>query len=277
MSGTISDTIFQKFCALSQKVQKIQSRVEKEEVTPLKRIQLHKKLEKLQENFEDLRDSAASTEKQAKQLFSQFEEMESQIITLYRKVEEGFENFEISLISKEAIDLSQSLATGKMLGVAKKINELRHNVHFLFKHRRPSLKNRKIIQLALKLTDHADAIVQKTAKVPKQHLELIQFLRNLLKEATHIAEEMEDPNEGELMMELYEIAEMLYHKKKEKEGRLRLSLIRGKLSRAQNARLDQAMHEPKELIKILLEIANGDPCVEWQQKSSNVIHILQPA
>lgn len=277
MSGQISDTIFQKFCTLSQKVQKIQAQVEKEEVTPLKRVHLHKTLEKLQDNFEDLRQSASNTEKQAKLLFAQFEEMESQIITLYRKVEEGFEKFEISLISKEAIDLSQSLATGKMLGIAKKINELRHNVHFLFKHRQPSLKNRKIIQLALKLTDHADAILQKTDKVPKQHMQLIQCLKALLKEAADEAEGIVDPTEGELMMELYEIAEMLYHRKKEKEGRLRLNLIRGRLSASQNARLDQAISEPKELIKILLEIANGDPCIEWQQKSANVIHILQPA
>ncbi|NGX48232.1 MAG: hypothetical protein K1000chlam3_01622 [Chlamydiae bacterium] len=273
MSNNIPDNIFQKFCLLSQKVQKLENQVENERVSPSMRVQMHKQLESLQGSIETLRRNALDAQRQAKQLFMQFEEMENQIISLYRKVEEGFENFEISLITKEAFDLTQSLTKGKMIEIAKKVNELRYNVHFLFKHRRPSMQHRKIVHLALKLSDQADEILQSAGAVSKKNLQLIQLLKVLLKEAVARADSLEDPDQAELAMDLFEIAELFYHKKK-KEGFLRLQLIRSLLSPAQQARLDAASDYPKEMVKILLEIADGDPCVEWEEKKTAVIYNL---
>lgn len=276
MSDLTSNSIFQKFCSISQQVQHVQSLIEQEEINPSTRIQYHKALETLQDDFEALKEKASSTELHAKSMLAQFKELGSQIITLYRKIEEGFEKYEISLISKEAIDLSQSLATGKMLGIAKKIDALKHNVQHFYKHRRPSLKNRKIIHLALKLTNHIDEAVQSRGIISKEHLQFIQRLKMLLKEAIFQAEEVIDPSEAELMMELYEIADLM-HYKKEKEGLAWLNLIRSRLTPAQNARLQEAENDPQELAKILLEIASGNPCMEWTAKAENIIPLIQPA
>ena len=274
MPNIISDNIFQNFCKLSQKVQKLEGQVQEETVTQKKRVQMHKELESLQKTMHTLRDNAAHAQRGARQLFSQIEEMESQIISLCRKVEERFEDFEISLISKEAIDLSQSLTTGKMEEIASQVHELRHNVLFLFKHRRPSLQHRKIIHLALKLTDYADEILQTSKAASKVHLQLILHLKMLLMQAVFQTDTFVDPEEAELAMELYEIADLVHHKR-EKEGYVRLNLIRCRLTSGQRARLDAAMNVPKEMMKILLEIADGDPCSEWEEKKPAVIHVLQ--
>jgi|GEM_PF-3337273 len=274
MSHTLSDNIFQNFCALSQKVQKLENKVKYDPVTNEKRAELHKALDNLQGSVEKLRQNAVDTQNRATQLFSQFEEMESQIISLYRKVEEGFEDYEISLITEEAFELTQSLSSGKMANVAKKVNELKSNVLFLFKHRRPSMQHRKIVHLALKLTDYASEMMQSPGMLTKKNLQLIQLLKTLLREAVLKADQMEEPGEALLSMDLYEIAELLYQKKV-KEGRLRLNLIFSQLSKAQQARLREASDYPREMVKILLEIADGDPCIQWQNKEPSVIHMLQ--
>ena len=96
----------------------------------------------------------------------------------------------------------------------------------------------------------------------------------LLKEAVARADSLEDPDQAELSMDLYEIAELFYHKR-EKKGRLRLQLILSRLSPAQQARLASASDYPREMVKILLEIADGDPCIEWAEKKSAGIYDLQ--
>ncbi|MDN3506543.1 MAG: hypothetical protein P0S96_04875 [Simkaniaceae bacterium] len=274
MSYNVPDNIFQNFCSLSQKVQKLENEVKNDPVTIEKRAELHKALENLQGSVEKLRQNALETQKQASHLFSQFEEMESQIISLYRKVEEGFEDHEISQITEDAFELTQSLTAGKMVEVAKKANELKHNVLFLFKHRRPSMQHRKIVHLALKLTDAASEMLKTPGTITKEKLQLIQLLKTLLREAVYRADQMASPSGAELAMDLYEIAELLY-RKKEKEGRMRLSLILSQLSKAQQARLKSAADFPKEMVQILLEIADGDPCFQWQEKQPSVFHVMQ--
>jgi len=217
------------------------------------RESLHKKLENLQESAEQLRQNALHTQEQA------LDELEKQIISLYRKVEERFEDYEITLISKEALDLGASLESGKMTYVAKLVDELCHNIHFLFAHRRPSMQHRKIVHLVMKLADQAHEILSTQGKTSKEQIKYIHVLRMLLREAVLRAEMAISVDEGELAMDLYEIADLLY-RKKENEGRVHLNLIRSKLTNAQQRRLDAAKNDPEEMISILLEIADGDPC-----------------
>ncbi len=273
----INENIFQNFCLLTKKVQKIQNKVDNQNVTPQIRQSLHKELEGIQGSMDLLRKDAMRAQNQAKQQFMQFDEVESQIISLYRVIEERFEEHEISLISKEAMDLGSTLESGKMFKVAKKVSELRHNILFLFKHRRPSMQHRKIVHLALKLSDHAAEVLLTTGETSKEHLKLIQVLKTLLKEAILRGEMYVYPGDGELAMDLYEIADLLYHKRIH-EGRVKLDLIYSKLSRAQQRRLDVASDFPKEMVQILLEIADGDPCLGWEEKPAereSVIHVLQ--
>lgn len=250
-------SLFENFCVLSQKVQKIQKTTAEEKVTPKRRAKMHKELEGLQKQAVTLQETAKQAQSGVQELFRQVEQMESQLISLYRIVEERFEEYEISLIKLDAEDLSNLIGSGKTEKVAKLVHELRHNVNFLFKHRRPSMQNRQVIHIALKLSDHAEEAMQVNGKCNPEHLKMVQVLRHLLHEV-HVNEISSDP---ELAMELYEIADLLYHKKVQ-EGRVRLDLIRSRLCPTHLKRLEEAAGDPKELVAILLEIANGDPLLD---------------
>lgn len=262
----MSNNLIQEFFTISQQVQQIESRIQGEQVSDQSRVALHKELESLQDGLGALKQNAFSTQQQARLLFSQFDEMEGQIISLYRKVEESFEQYEVSLISKGALKLSDSLLTGKTLEVSKQIDEIKHNIHFLFQHRRPSMQNRKIILLSMKLSEQADATIHTTGHVSKAHMRMVQTLKSLLREAIASEASKATASEMEFAMELYEIAELFLHKK-EKEAKVRLSCIKDGLTPAQKKRLEKAKNTPRELVQILLEIADGDPCVEQRDDS----------
>lgn len=273
----INENTFQYYCTLCQDVQKIQNQIKKEDITPQLRIALHKQLEGLQDSIEIFRQNTLQTQKQMVTQFIQIEEIERQIISLYRVIEERFEEYEINLISKEAMELSQSVESGKMFQIAKQINALRHTIHFLFQHRCPSMKNRKILNLALKLSDHADTVLVSKGKEMQEQLQLIQILKNLLKEALMSAEDCGDTSQEDLAMELYEISD-LFQNHRSQEGRLKLNLIRSKLTELQQKRIDASFYNSKEMVEVLSEIADGDPCLEWSaetSESTNIIHFLQ--
>lgn len=236
----------------------MQKNADVEKITPKRRMEMHKELEGLQKKAVALQETAKQAQSGVQELFRQVELMENQIISLYRIVEERFEEFEISLIKSEAEDLSNLIGSGKTKTVARLVHELRHNVSFLFKHRRPSMQNRQVVHIALKLSDHAEEAMQVKGKCHPEHLKMVQVLKQLLHE-TYKNEVESDP---ELAMELYEIADLLYHKKIE-EGRVRLDLLRGRLCPSHLNRIEEAKGDPRELVAILLEIANGDPCVVY--------------
>ncbi len=263
----INETTFQSFCKISQKIQQVQEKVTNEPVTPRARKALNEELETLQDSVETLLESEGRATKQ----FVQFSQMKTQIISLYREIEEQFEDFEISLISREAIDLGSSLESGTILKVARQVNELRHNIHFLFKHRCPSLQHRKIITLALQLTEHADRVLSTKGETSKEHVQLIHLLKTLLQEAVIRAEFSMNGDDEDLAMELYEIADLFY-RQQDREALLKLNLLRSRLSTGQRRRLDAAEGSHEAVICALLEIADGDPCIEWEKST---IHELQ--
>lgn len=270
----INENIFQDLCKLSIQVQKIQDRVENSPVNPHARKTLHKELETLQSSLDELRQGAQRTGQRAALQFSQFDLMEDQIISLYREIEEQFENYEITLISKEALDLGSSLELGKMVKVAKQLGNLQHNIHFLFEHRRPSLQHRKIVHLAQKLMDYANNALSAKGESSKEQIRLIHLLKMLLQEAVLRAGMAANPQEEQLAMDLFEIIDLFYRKERN-EGLLKLNLLRSQFSNAQKKRIDAAQGDIDELISALLEIADGDPCIEWEaSKRESVIQAL---
>ncbi|NGX39024.1 MAG: hypothetical protein KR126chlam1_00342 [Chlamydiae bacterium] len=267
--------IFQDFCLLSQKLQVIRDKVRSEQISPTTREQLHKELESLQSSMELLRQSAMQIASHSQQQFSQMDEMDDSIISLYGEIEDAFEDYEVTLISKTALAIGSLLELGKIGKVAKMIEGLSHNIHFLFNHRRPSLAHRRVIHLAMKLMDHANGILTGKGQSNKEHMHLVHILKILMREALAKAQACIDPEEGALVMQLYEIAELFYERKK-KEAHLRLNLIHSQLTPAQQKRLEAAGDSIDELIQILLEIADGDPCTEWEseQREACLIHTL---
>lgn len=260
----INEYIFQNFCKLSQDVLKIQEKVDKNPVNPSARKMLHKELETIQEALEKLKQGAEQTQTRA---FKQFDLLEEQVISMYRQIEERFEHYEITLISKGALDLGTSLEKGKMFKIAKKINRLSHNIEFLFEHRRPSLRNRKIVRMAVKLMDYAQDALSKKGETSKEQIKLVHLLKMLLTQAALHIGMADEIQEQELAMELYEVVDLLY-RKEINEGLFKLNFLRSQLSRAQKRRIDAAGKDRDLLIAILLEIADGDPCIEYEPQSS---------
>jgi len=269
--SNINEDIFQNFCKISQDVQKIEEIIEKNPVNPTARKMLHKDLETIQDKLQQIKQQAEQTQERA---LAQFEIIENQVISLYRQIEERFEHYEISLISKGALDLGTSLENGKMFKIAKKINRLSHTIEFLFEHRRPSLKNRKIVQLSIKLRDFAQEALSKKGKTSKEQIRLIHLLKTMLREAIMRIGLNDSLEEQELAMELYEVIDLFYRKEK-REGFFKLNLLRSQLTNGQRKRIDAAGDDGEELITILLEIADGDPCIEWDApKQESVICAL---
>ncbi len=258
--NSLNTNLFQVFCELSQKAQRVQKNIEENPVDPKTRIALHKELEHLQYSVEKVGTTAELTHQA---ILVQFQDLDEQIVSMYRQIEDRFEAYEIDLISNEALQLSSSLDKNQAQVTARKIDQLRHNIHFLFQHRKPSLKNRKIITLVIKLSDQVGEALLKKGETSKEHLQLIQLLSSLLREALSSAESFLLPEEGELAMELYEIAD-LFHHQKENEALVKLKLIRSKLNPGEQRRLDQAEMGSKEMVQILLEIARGDRCIAYR-------------
>jgi len=265
----MSITIFQNFCLLSQSVQEVKNKIDTEEMTQQNRTQLHKEVENIHASLDIFREEAQEMQGHVKAQFSQLEEMESQIISLYREIEEKFEGREISLIARGALTLCSTLEKGDMKAMAKKADSLKQNILFLYKQRRPSLQNRKIIHLAMQMVDHANGSLMKNGK---EHLQLILLLKVLLQESIAKADALADPMEAELAMELYEVADLLYSK--DTQAGLKLNLLLPKLTRAQQDRLNAANSE-EEKIQILLEIVDGGLQTQTDPtKRQSVIHEL---
>jgi len=249
-----NENTFKDFCSISKQVQAVQHKVDQEEINPELRVQLHEDLEKAQDSLEDLRGPAINTEGPA----SQFEEMERQIISLYRGIEEKFEETEISHISQKALDIPNLLTAGKVSILAQKVDQLKHNIEFLFAERRPSLKNRKIVQLAQKMVEHTDKTLAKGGKVSKADLQRFQLLQTLLREAIYEVELMADPECAELAMELCEVSD-LFKQRKQGEAEMRLQMLRSRLSPSQLKQIDGCKNDPEKLSQLLLAFAGMDP------------------
>jgi hypothetical protein len=122
------------------------------------------------------------------------------------------------------------------------------------------------VNLAVKLSEAAENFVTTKGKSFRKHLAFIQKLRSRLQEVIGMNNVVLNPEQEELAMELYEIAD-LFRKKRYGEGRMLLHSIRSKLGRAQKRKLDAAADIPREMVKILIEIAEGDPCItEWDHR-----------
>lgn len=248
----IKEDVFINYFKLSQKIQSFEQRLKSEEITPNARLIFHKELDTFHGSFDCLKQSALDVQTNAKQLFYQLEEMENQIIYLYRDIEERFEYHEISCISTKALELAKNFQDEDVVLTAKKINFLKHKISFLFKHRRPSMQHRKIIYLSLQLVN----AINKTTQ-GKKNFGQVAIVLELLKKALAEANVVINPQEAEISIELCEIAE-LYAQKKEKEGHSKLKEIRYFLNEEQKNRLDGAFLQNKNMEKVLLKLAGAD-------------------
>lgn len=271
----IDETIFHQFCSISQKVQQIQQTAEKEEITPDLRVELHKELEKAQDSLASLRTGAQKTTRFMGQA-SPMDAVEKQIISLYRIVEEGFEKHEIRHISQQALDISHQFEKGEMGYLAQKVDQLKHNIQFLYTTRCPSMKNRKVIDLAKKLVDHSNLVLETKKKLGTAELQRFQLLRGLLQAALQQIELFADPEDAEVAMEMCEIADLL-RKRQRGEALVQLQFLRPRLSNDQTRQIDEVAQDSDELARVLLELAGGNPELDdavLLAESTGTAHVL---
>lgn len=227
--NNVKQNTLKEFWAICSNVQTLQKKAEEEQICSKKRLALHSQLEKLQSSLDILRQQATFAQES-------FKEVEKQIVSLYRTIEDKFDAYEISHISGQALALCSSMESGQVIRLAKRMDELLHSIQFLFQHRRPSFQHRKIIHIILKLTEEAKAILGSKNPLSKAQTKTLHLLKMLLREAILQAEKAVDPTRGELALNLYEIGELFYQKK-DKEAHVRLNLIYPLLSTEQRKQL----------------------------------------
>lgn len=243
------DSIFSNFCNISQKLQSFKEQLQNSKVSNETRHSCHRELEKIQaQSGEMLRTAQAAGSAVA----GQFAAMNQEIVSTYREIEDRFEDYEVSLIAKDALDLGSLMEKGSVRQLASIVDRLKGRIQFLYKERRPSLQNNKIIQLASQLAQQAIVPAAKRAKL--YSLQLIQLLRAMIEETMERAEQLMFPEEAELIMELYAIAD-LYSHHYVKEGKKRLKAIISLLPK----RAEQCLNDlsPSKSAELLIEIA-GD-------------------
>jgi len=272
----IDETVFQNFCLISQKVQEIQKTTEEERITPDLRVELHQELEKAQVSLESLRNGAAKTIFVLGQS-NPMDAVEKQIVSLYRIVEEGFEKHQITDISEQALDLSHQFEKGEVGHLAQKVDQLKHNIQFIYTTRCPSMKNRKVIDLAKKMVEHSNEILSTKGKVSTEQLQRFQLLRGLLREALNQIETFADPMDAEIAMEMCEIAN-LFRKRKKGEALLQLQFLKPRLSNSQIDQIEAASDDAEELAHLLMELAGGNPDLDEAvllTESKGIFHTLE--
>lgn len=274
MALLLSNNLFSNFCSISKKVQEMQTKITSTPIDSKERYEMHKELETLQDALIRLREEANFTQKQANLQFSQMEEVEKQIITLYRVIEERFEAHKITLISTEALEIGNFVEAGKMVKVAKRIATMKYNIEFLYKQRKPSIKNRTIVNLALKMADHATALVENRQGISNDQIRCVYFLKDMLHRLMQLSEEMMDPAQAELAMEFHAVAD-LFLEKRGGEGRLRLDLLRSRLSKGQRRLIDAVKNCPKRLVQMLRDLADDLPFIQLEQPEKQRAEIIQ--
>lgn len=244
----INQNIFQNFYKISQEFTEIKNRVENEKISAEKRVKCYEDLEHLQNSLQQLdpyRERACATSK-----FSQFAELNNQIISLYKAIEDQFEEHNINLISRSALEIGESFESRNLSILAKKVDSLKSNIQFLFKNYRPTLKNRKIVTLAGKIADEVSKYL--VDKNVSKHMQMVNMLKSLLQEAIQRAEMTLNPASEELV----EIAELYFHGRDEEATHWLKYLIYRFGPKEQRA-LEEA-DSKEELISLLLDLAHTD-------------------
>jgi hypothetical protein len=198
--------------------------------------------------LDELRESASKTNSA---ISTQLATMNEQIVSLFGKIEERFENCEVTSIATDALDLGALIEAGQMKRVAALANQLKGRIEFLFNERLPSLQNRKILHIAQKLADQSS----QGDRAKLYSLPLIGMLKALIQEALTRTEQLLFPEEAEIVMELYEIADLYSHHYL-KEARHQLKMLLPRLpSQAQSCLQENVSAE--ESANILIEMAQN--------------------
>lgn len=244
---------FKNYCKISQEIE-VFKKVLSQDVSSEKRNKLHRDLEKIQDRLSALHQTAENTQGSATRFFGSLQAMEAEVVSLYGAIEDRFEETEVSTIASEALKLGSELEKGRLTDVARLVHDLRGHIQFLFKHRQPSLHNRKILQLTLKLADGAAALAIGGPSNSKLYcFQLIAMLKTLVERTTEQLQRVLDPEEAQLAIDLYEVADLFYHHYKE-QAKQRLKELLARLPASKQNALN-AIKSDEEKAKLLIAIA----------------------
>jgi hypothetical protein len=247
----LNPNIFKSFCELNQQLNAVEKEINNKSVSPQARENLHRQVEGIHSQLESLRLSAKATNEIAQSQFDEIDETEKRVVNLYRDIEDRFEEYEVSLIARDALCLSNDLENGEMEKVAKHVDALKYNIQYLLYHRRPSMKNRKIVHLAQELAAKAMAIMSGKLSVDDAtKLHLVLMLRQLLNESLELGEMRPAEYDLGLAEELFEVAGLYYRRERE-EGRQKLKRVIHHLTEEEKAAFLTAV-STEERVRILL-------------------------
>ncbi len=151
----LQDHTFKEFCSISQGVQELSREIRGSLFMEEERRSLHERLEELQDDLAALQLQAMDQEVPVE---FPFEALESQIVALYREVEEELESLEISLMAFDALVLKSAMAMGKEKRVVRLGDELEGNIASFFETRLPGIEERTKIESYAKLVDQSRGV-----------------------------------------------------------------------------------------------------------------------
>lgn len=148
----MQDHTFKEFCSISQGVQELQREIRGSLVMEDERGRFHQELEELQDELAVLQFLAMEGEVPVE---FPFESLESQIVALYREIEEELESFELSLMAFDALVLKSAMELGKEKRVMRMRDELERNIASFFEVRLPGIEERTRIEGYSRLVDQS--------------------------------------------------------------------------------------------------------------------------
>jgi hypothetical protein len=238
------------YWAAAQRINSFEMNIKTTAVGSEERQKLHGELDAIYEEIEAMQTGAMKTNGVVLPLLAQ---MREQIISLYGKVEEFFENHSVSCIAQEALHLSLLLTRGETAKAALLSARLKGKIQSFTDERLPSLHNRKILALAQKLSREAEEPEEGRTRI--YHLQLTQLLKTLVEENLEKTRAFLYPEEAELAMELYEVAE-LYSRHEEQQAWQKLRTLLYKLPSLQVSQFSQRDLSPQEKAALLTQMAD---------------------
>jgi hypothetical protein len=195
---------------LYTQVRMIEETLAQPQVEPEVLEELFQQLDEVHASIGCLQSQAQTVDVFAKGLLKGLNALREQVVELYGRVHTLSVDREFLKIQEETLHLSLPLQSGDIQALAKEVDQLREHINFLNQTERSSLQNQQVVALATLFLEKVDAVLAGKMS-PDALAVLLNYLRSAFKEI--FDRQALTPEVMEQIMELIEVADLLYHYK----------------------------------------------------------------
>ncbi|MBI2743433.1 MAG: hypothetical protein HYX48_05905 [Chlamydiales bacterium] len=225
--------------------------------------QLFVDLDKALKPIKELKKGAATLENYGRKFLERLSLIEQKAPTIFGELISLAVDREVVEIKSEAENLQNSLLSGNLLNVAKKVDSLKQHISNLLHDNALSRKNLTIIGSVERFVSMVEKFIE-MAQEAHENLQLSDMQRANLSQNLSVFER--DPVSAELLMEIFEVAELFesgscnaVRRKQQLHPALqrRLEVLKGELEERFGHSSDQ-LYAPA-LLALALELSRGSP------------------